>query len=126
MFTKSSEKLESLVGAQADFKGELHVKGTLRVDGKINGLIHADCVVLGETASIYGDITARKIIVGGKVEGNIRALELVEIKSKGKVLGEILAPRFSVVDGGEFNGKIDMKREPSKVLPLEGLADSAG
>jgi len=95
------------------------------VDGKINGLIHADCVVLSETASIYGDITAKKIIVGGRVEGNLRAIELVEIRSKGQVLGEILTPRFSVVDGGEFNGKIVMKREQSKVIPLEGLADSA-
>ena len=125
MFSKGSDKLDSLVGAQADFKGELHVKGTLRVDGKVNGLIHADCVVLSETAAICGDICAKKIIVGGRVEGNLCAKELVEIKSKGKVLGEILTPTFSVAPGGEFNGKIDMKKEKSEVIPFKELVDSA-
>jgi len=43
MFSKDAEKLESFVGSNAQFKGEMNVKGTLRVDGAIEGCVNADC-----------------------------------------------------------------------------------
>ncbi len=120
MFWKNvAEKLESFLGAKTDLKGELNVKGTLRVDGFLNGQVNADCVVLGETAAIKGDITAMKIIVGGKVEGNLKAKEIVEIKSKGKVLGDISTNKLVIIEGGQFNGKIEMKMDEGKGIELE-------
>ncbi len=121
MFSKNSEKLESLIGARTEFQGEFTVKGTLRVDGRIDGRVNADCVVLSETGVIKGEIIAQKIIVGGKIEGNLRAKEILEIKATGKVLGEIFANKISVTEGGEFNGKIEMKIEENKLLDLGAL-----
>ena len=122
MFSKDTEKLESFVGSNAQFKGEMNVKGTLRVDGNIEGFLNADCVILSESALVKGDIAAQKIIIGGKVEGNLRARELVEIQSKGKVLGEIFTAKLSVTEGAEFNGKIQMKSEESKIIDFEAKA----
>lgn len=119
MFSKDAEKLESFVGSNAQFKGEMNVKGTLRLDGAIEGCVNADCVILSETALVKGDIVAQKIIIGGSVEGNLRAKELVEIQSKGKVLGEIFTDKLSVAEGAEFNGKIQMKLGESKILDFE-------
>ena len=119
MFSKDAEKLESFVGSNAQFKGEMNVKGTLRLDGAIEGCVNADCVILSETALVKGDIVAQKIIIGGSVEGNLRAKELVEIQSKGKVLGEIFTDKLSVAEGAEFNGKIQMKSGESKILDFE-------
>ena len=122
MFSKETEKMESFVGSNAQFKGEMNVKGTLRVDGVIEGCVNADWVILSETALVKGDIAAQKIIVGGKVEGNLRAKELVEIQSKGKVLGEIFTNKLSVIEGAEFNGQIQMKSEESKIIDFEAKA----
>ncbi len=122
MFAKSNGKLESLIGTQSEFKGDLTIKGTLRIDGRVQGQVNAECVILSETGLIIGDIIAARIIIGGKVEGNVRAREIVEIKSKGKVLGEIFTPKFSITEGGEFNGKIEMKMEEAKVAELEPKA----
>jgi cytoskeletal protein CcmA (bactofilin family) len=119
MFSKDAEKLRSLVGAQSEFRGELTVAGTLRMDGVVTGRVQADEVILSEAATIKGDVLARKIIVGGKVEGNIRASELVEIGSKGKVRGDIFTNSLSVMEGAEFNGKIEMRTDESKVLDFE-------
>jgi cytoskeletal protein CcmA (bactofilin family) len=119
MFSKDSEKLESLIGANTDFQGELNVKGTLRVDGQVDGRLNAECVILSETAVVKGEVTAKKIIVGGKVEGNLRAQEILEIRAKGKVLGDIFTNKLSVMQGGEFNGKIEMKIDESKVLDFQ-------
>ena len=84
----------------------MNVKGTLRLDGAIEGCVNADRVILSETALVKGDIAAQKIIIGGRVEGNLRAQELVEIQSKGKVLGEIFTDKLSVAEGAEFNGRV--------------------
>jgi len=111
--------MESLIGANTDFQGELNVKGTLRVDGRIEGKLNADCVILSETAAVKGEISARTISVGGKIEGKLRAQEIVEINSKGKVLGEIVTKKFVVLEGGEFNGKIEMKMDKNKVSGSE-------
>ncbi len=122
MFSKNSERLESLIGAKSDFQGEFLVKGALRVDGLVQGRVNADCVVLSETGVIKGEVTAQKIVVGGKVEGSLRAQEIVEIKATGKVLGDIFTNKLSVTEGGEFNGKIEMKMEGNKLLDFESLA----
>ena len=119
MFTKDTEKLESLIGANTDFQGELHVKGTLKVDGQVDGKLNAEWVIVSETAVVKGEVTAKKIMVGGRVEGNLRAQEVVEIKAKGKVLGDIFTNKLSVKEGGEFNGKIEMKATESNVLDFE-------
>ncbi len=119
MFSKDTEKLESFMGPNTDFRGDLKVNGTLKLDGRLDGTLKADSVILSETAFVKGEVTAKKIIVGGKVEGNLRANDIVEIKSKGKVFGDISTGKFSVAEGGEFNGKIEMKMDGNKVVDFE-------
>ncbi len=119
MLSKHAGKMNSFVGAQSDIHGEFTVKGVLRMDGLVTGRVQADEVILSEAATIQGDVLARRIIVGGKVEGNITASELVEIRSRGKVRGDIFTNNLSVMEGGEFNGKVEMRTEGSKVLEFE-------
>ncbi len=119
MSSKDIEKLESLIGARADFQGEFVVEGTLRVDGLVQGRVNSDCVVLSETGVIKGEIKARKIIVGGKVEGSLRAQEIIEIGATGKVQGDIFTNKLSVTEGGELNGRIEMRMDESKALDSE-------
>jgi cytoskeletal protein CcmA (bactofilin family) len=119
MFGKDMEKLQSFLGTQSEFQGELRIKGILRLDGAVSGRIQADQVILSETAMIKGEIAARKIIVGGKVEGTLRATDLLEIGKKGKVQGEIFANRLIIIEGGEFNGQIDMSSDKTNVLDFE-------
>ncbi len=120
MFGKDMEKMQSFLGIQCEFQGELIVNGTLRVDGEVTGRIKADQVILSETAVVKGDIVALRILVGGKVEGSLKATELVEIKSKGRVKGEIFTNKLMVLEGGEFNGRIEMKADDEpNVLDFE-------
>ena len=122
MLSKNAEKLESFVGWNARIKGEMTVEGTLRLDGAIEGALNADCVILSEKAIVKGDIAAQKIVIAGTVEGNLRAKELVEIQSKGKVLGGVFTQKLSVIEGGEINGKIEMKMKESQIIDLEAKA----
>lgn len=119
MFTTPQKKLESIVGTNSDFIGEMNVSGTLRVDGMVHGKLNADCVIISESAMVKGDIKAKAIIVGGKVEGNLFGQEIIEIKSKGIVLGEVYAQKFFIIEGGVLNGRVQMKINESNVIPLE-------
>ncbi len=119
MFHKNTEKLESFIGVNSIFKGDIDTKGTLRIDGRMEGNVNADWVVFGEKACLNGDVTARGIIVGGKIEGNLKAKEIVEIKSKGQVSGDICTNKLTVVEGGMFDGKSAMTKEESKIVEFQ-------
>lgn len=125
MFEKETDKLESFLGKNSLFKGDLIVQGTLRIDGRIEGQLEADHLILSESAVVKGEVKAKRLIVGGIVDGSIDAQELVEIKSKGKVLGDILTRRLSISEGGEVNGKIEMKKEESNVVELDRGRETA-
>ena len=122
MFNNHNKKLESIVGKNSDISGELNVSGTLRIDGMVRGKLNAECVIVSESAMVKGDIKARAIIVGGKVEGNLIGEEIIEIKSKGVVLGEIFTNKFFVIEGGTLNGRVQMRKDESNVIPIEPKA----
>ena len=119
MFTKNTEKLESLIGASSKFKGDIDTKGTLRIDGSMEGNVNADWVILGEKACLKGDVTARGIIVGGRVDGNLRAKEIVEVKAKGLVYGDISTSKLTIAEGGIFEGRSSMTKGESKIVEFQ-------
>lgn len=119
MFHKNTEKLESFIGNNSIVKGEIDTKGTLRIDGSVEGNIIADWVIAGEKSHIKGNITARGIVIGGRVDGDIKAKEIVEIKNKGQIYGEILTSKLTVAEGAIFDGRSSMHREGSKVVELQ-------
>ena len=119
MFSKNTEKLESFVGVNSHFKGDIKSKGTLRIDGTVEGNVEADWIVMGEKASLKGDVAARGVIMGGRMQGNIAAREILEIRSKGQVLGDITTPKLVVSEGGVLEGRSFMQKgESSNVVEL--------
>lgn len=104
MFGKTSKKLQTIIGEESEFKGELNVKDTVRIDGFLEGNVRADWVIVGESGRVTGNIDARGTIVGGTVEGNIDAEEIVELKQKSRVVGEIRSIRLAIAEGAAFEG----------------------
>jgi cytoskeletal protein CcmA (bactofilin family) len=119
MFNKNTEKLESLIGANSNFKGDIDTKGTLRIDGTMEGSVNADWLILGEKAFLKGDVTARGIVVGGRIEGNLKAKEIIEIKVKGQVYGDVSTSKLTVVEGGLFDGRSSMAKEETKIVEFQ-------
>jgi cytoskeletal protein CcmA (bactofilin family) len=117
MFGKGSQKLETIVGIDTRLVGKVSAKGTIRVDGIVEGDVQADWVVVGETGKIVGNTCARGMVVGGSVEGNIEATEAVELKQKAMMVGEIHAPKLGISEGAVFDGRARMKTgaEPAGV-----------
>ncbi len=111
MFGRSSTRLETVIGSDSTIRGELTIQGTVRVDGNVEGDIRADWVIVGETGKVRGNVQARAMVVGGKVEGNIDASEIVELKDKAQVFGEICAAKLAMSEGALFDGQSSMKQK---------------
>ncbi len=111
MFGRSSTRLETVIGSDSTIRGELTIQGPVRVDGNVEGDIRADWVIVGETGKVRGNVQARAMVVGGKVEGNIDASEIVELKDKAQVFGEICAAKLAMSEGALFDGQSSMKQK---------------
>jgi cytoskeletal protein CcmA (bactofilin family) len=110
MFGKKQPKLETIIGPDTTLYGELNTKGTVRIDGVLEGNLSAEWVIVGEKGCINGDVTARGMVVGGKVIGNSRSSDVVEIKQKGEVVGEIYTTNLIIMEGAVFEGHSYMQR----------------
>ena len=121
MLDKKADKVETFIGSNATFRGELKTSGAIRIDGAVEGNITADWVILGEKGNIKGDVVAHSVIVGGRIEGNVRTKGIIEIKNKGKIIGDILTPKLSIIEGGIIEGKASMQQggESTKVVELQ-------
>lgn len=118
MIFSKQQKLDVIIGADSTFWGELTSKGTVRIDGVLEGNVTADCVIIGEKGVITGDAAIRQMVVGGRIVGNIRAVESVDIQCKGAVCGDISAARLTIAEGAAFDGRSTMQR--TKELPYRG------
>ena len=109
MIGKKQSSLETLIGRDSLFKGELTSKKVLRVDGVIEGNVQADFLIIGKTGSVGGDIFVRGVEVNGSVEGTIKAEELVEIRPEGAVRGDIYTVKLIISEGALFAGHSYMR-----------------
>ena len=124
MFGRYATKLETVIGADSTVKGEINVRGTVRIDGCLEGDIRADWVIVGETGRVRGNAKARAMVVGGRVEGNIEGSEIVELKDKAQVVGEICTAKLSVSEGAQFEGQSSMKKKKEVPESQEGKIKS--
>ncbi len=110
MLFSKQQKLEVVIGADSSVWGEISSKGTVRIDGALEGSVTADCLIIGTKGVVTGDVAVRQIIVGGRIIGNIRATEGVDIQHTGNVCGDIFSVRFCITEGGIFDGRSSMLR----------------
>ena len=114
---KIRDQINAFLGKDTEFDGKLAFKGSVRIDGRFTGEIHAEGVLIaGDSAIIRSDIHASQVIVSGEVSGNITAADRVEIHAPGKVFGNIHAPIVVIDEGVIFEGncrvqKMDKEKE---------------
>lgn len=103
------ERKIAVLGPTLRFKGELSAEEDFILQGRIEGSInHTQSVTIGTDGSVVGNIHARVVVVDGSVEGDLYGSESVVVHETGRVTGNIFAPRVGLVDGAQFNGRIDM------------------
>ncbi|HSD66398.1 MAG TPA: polymer-forming cytoskeletal protein [Vicinamibacteria bacterium] len=99
------------VGEKLSIKGEIAGEGDLDLAGRFEGMINVQgTVVIGDRAEVDADITASRIVVGGKVRGNLSAAGRVEILPQGVLTGNLKTGSFTAADGASVKGEILVER----------------
>ena len=90
-------------------EGRLESNGTFRIDSAVKGaLVSEETLILGDHASVEGEIDGSRIFIAGRFAGTIHAKEKVEIQSAAIVTGEIRTPCLIIEPGAVFEGQWHM------------------
>ncbi len=103
---------QATIGKSLVIKGEVTGSESLFIDGRVEGSINlpGNRVTVGRNGVVSANITAREIVVQGKVRGNMVASDRVDIRNEGSLTGDVVAQRISIEDGAFFKGGIDIRK----------------
>jgi cytoskeletal protein CcmA (bactofilin family) len=117
----------SVLGKSVVFRGEFEADEDLLIDGRVEGKIthRAEHLTIGPHGDVKADIMAQRVLVQGRVTGNIRATETIVIEPSAHVAGNLFAPRVGLKEGAEFDGRIQMTRAGAEVGKAPGETRAA-
>jgi cytoskeletal protein CcmA (bactofilin family) len=99
----------TLISSGTTLKGDISSNSDLRIDGTIIGNIHSSAkIVIGANGVVEGDISGAQADIVGKVSGNIRAKELLQLRGECMVTGNLYAGKLQVEPTATFNGQCHM------------------
>lgn len=107
MFSKpvTSEGSVTILAADTELQGDLRVRGALRVDGAVYGNVTSDGdVSLGAGARILGEVRARSLSVGGRIDGIVRVRDHLRVLRGGMVRGHARYQSLEIERGGVMDG----------------------
>ncbi len=107
----TNERFDTLIGKTSEIYGRMVVGESLRIDGKVVGNIESEentkvTVAIGEDGVVIGDIFAYRVMIAGKVEGNIYATERVEFHQTAQVRGDVTYGSIGIEHGARVIGLV--------------------
>jgi len=103
------EDFDTILAGDITFSGTIRFSKPFMIKGTVTGLIEATSdLVIDSEAAVYADILAERVLVRGKVEGNIKAKRLVFVTARGSVIGDISSAQVVLEPGSTFTGRCVM------------------
>jgi cytoskeletal protein CcmA (bactofilin family) len=105
-------------------KGEVTGSEDLYVDGQVDGKLNLTngSLTVGPNGNVKADVTAREVIVRGKIEGRVSGRDRVQLLSTGQVTGEVQTARLAIEDGAMLRGKVEAGKQPAKAAEAHASA----
>ena len=108
-------KETTIIGADTHIKGDMTFDGAAKLLGTFEGKITAKGDLhIADGATCRAVVEAGRVTVDGVVDGNISARERVELTSKAKVKGDLVAARLLVAEGASFTGHCTVGPDAAK------------
>ena len=117
-FVVPSEEAVSVVDEGSELVGDFHFLGTLVVRGKLKGkVIYGDTLLVADTGEVEADCRVNKMILKGRLQGDVSAKERLELRPTARANGNITTPLLAVEEGAELTGDVKIMGEPAEVIP---------
>jgi cytoskeletal protein CcmA (bactofilin family) len=107
------------LGKNVTVKGQIFAREDLTIDGEVEGTVecHDHRLTIGPNARVQAGLKAREIIIQGSIQGNVDAVDKIDIKKEAKLVGDIKTSRIVIEDGAYFKGSIDISKASAKAAP---------
>ena len=104
------------IGKTVVIRGEVKGGEDLTIDGRVEGTIQLadNRLTIGPNADVAADLTARDVLVMGKVKGNVVATGRVELRAGCLLEGDVRAMRLAIEDNAVLRGKVDLTQGASR------------
>ena len=116
MFEKKAKSYTELLGKTnrivegTIIKGDIISQADFRLDGELTGNFQTKGkIVIGPAGSVTGDIICKNADIEGKFKGKIQVLEILNVKNKASIYGEVICGKLSVEPGADFSASCMMK-----------------
>lgn len=127
MFDKKPKSYTDLLGKTnrivegTIIKGNILSHADFRLDGNLVGNFQSNGkIVIGPAGSVKGDIICRNADIEGKFDGKIQVAEILNIKSKASIHGEVICAKLSVEPGANFSASCEMKHTLKSIPTNDG------
>lgn len=105
--TKSKSRGISMLADGCSFQGKMFLQGEARVGGHVEGSVICDGILtVEESAVITGDLNGVVVLFNGRIDGNLRATDLLRLSPTARIYGDLLAKRLIVEDGARIEGRV--------------------
>jgi cytoskeletal protein CcmA (bactofilin family) len=121
----ASTKVDTIIGQQTRIEGDIHFSGGLHIDGRVKGGVIAEAdstsvLTVSEHGSIEGDVRVPTVILNGRVTGDVRSAERIELAAKARVDGDVYYNLIEMAMGAAVNGGLVHNAETdSSVLAFD-------
>ena len=104
------------IGKAVKINGQIFSKEDLYVDGDVEGTIELaeNKLTIGPSGRVQAGIKAREVVVLGQIQGNVEAMDRLDIRKDAKLVGDIKTARIIIEDGAYFKGSIDIVKQDAK------------
>jgi len=103
------ESVISIIGPGMKVVGDCRTDGTIRVEGTVEGAVHAGkAVVIGKHGIVRGDVVTQDAVISGRVEGKVVAESRLELQATCHIEGEVETRRMQLEEGAVLNGSVQM------------------
>jgi cytoskeletal protein CcmA (bactofilin family) len=104
------------IGKSVVIKGELSGSEDLYVDGNVEGKIELrnHSLTVGPNGNIKADVTAKAVVIQGKLDGAVIASDRVDLRKSAVVTGDVTTQRIAIEEGAFLKGKVDIQKEAGK------------
>ncbi len=106
----TSQGLQTIIGSGTSVEGKIIVSHDIRVDGNVTGtLIVEGDLTVGKNGVVEADIESKNAKIGGKVRGNLKANEGVELYENSSLIGDIITKNLVISEGAVYHGNCSMQ-----------------
>ena len=125
--TMTSPIEQATIGRTLVIKGEVSGSESLYIDGRVEGTItfKDHRVTVGRNGVVQSNVSAREVVIMGKVTGNVDCSDRVDIRSEGSLTGDVVSQRISVEDGAMLRGSVQLTPAEQKQDKHEAKAIGA-